>query len=471
MPVKGTCLGDVSCFSGYCLPMRWLKWFLPVASLFLASPAWAHPLDVAYFDFSKSSSTIELTVAVHPYQAFQLIRGDKNIPFDLKKLQENGELIAAYVGAHTELASGGGLCDWLVDTAHTPPTELEAVADGVTVTGPVTCHTTPSALVLKTNLFVDAFPGQNNIVRLELPDGFAERTTLTRERDQYEINLGDLASTASSSTTTSTTPIHSLNDYATLAKKLLDPNLGFWSWVILLGSALFIGSLHALGPGHGKSLMAAVLVGEKATIKNALILGTVMTLTHVSDVLALAFLAGFISTFLPPTQLLHWLEILSAAGLLVFGLFNLSRAIIRYRLARNNPEASESEDAHERAHLLGVPHSHGAAEDEPHDHPLPPDRSFKRALWMGFVGSLAPCPTAWAIFMATLSIGKALAGLGLLVAFTIGLHLTILIIGSLVVLSKNFALKRTPPGFTYALPIISALAVVGLGVYLFVRLV
>ena len=222
-------------------------------------------------------------------------------------------------------------------------------------------------------------------------------------------------------------------------------------------SAAIVGALHALGPGHGKSLMAAVLVGEKATLSRALALGTVMTLTHVADVFAMALLGSFISGFLPPIDFLHWLEIGSAAALAIFGLFNSIQATMRYRQVRGNPEAALADDAHARAHELGLAHTHGPAE---HRDP------FTKALWLGFVGSLAPCPAAWAMFLATVSLGRIGAGILLLVAFTVGLHVTILAIGFLLVLSKSFALRRTSPKLTYVLPIISACITLALGIVL-----
>src|SRR5439155_16063621 len=70
-----------------------------------------------------------------------------------------------------------------------------------------------------------------------------------------------------------------------LLELLLDPKRGIW---VLLALACFFGAVHALAPGHGKTLVAAYLVGEHGTIWHALILGLVTTLTHTGAVLALA---------------------------------------------------------------------------------------------------------------------------------------------------------------------------------------
>src|SRR5207237_9603499 len=64
-----------------------------------------------------------------------------------------------------------------------------------------------------------------------------------------------------------------------------DTQYGFWGLLCL--SAVF-GAVHALTPGHGKTLVAAYLVGERGTMAHALLLGVVTTLTHTGVVIALA---------------------------------------------------------------------------------------------------------------------------------------------------------------------------------------
>ncbi len=418
----------------------------------------AHPLDVAYFDLSQNPTSTTLTVAIHPYQAFELVRAGKNIPFNLEQLRERQDLIAAYVSDHVQLEKqGSGQCAWEPELAHIPKTELDAVADGVTIAASIHCDLQDATLLLSSDIFLDGFPGQSNIVRLEKPEGFAELGKIDAKQGKCSIAFSANQPNMSQAQVSKPVAIQSSrlsSDYGDIAKKLLDPGLGKMGFAFLLLSAILIGALHALGPGHGKSLMAAMLVGEHATFKRVIALGTVMTVTHVADVFLLAMFAGFIAAFLPPTAIIRYLEIGSALGLLVFGSFRLFSAIKTYRQAKHNPNQALADEAHERAHQLGMPSS---------------GTSFSKTLWLGFVGSLAPCPTAWAIFMGTISIGKAAAGLALLIAFTIGLHLTILFIGFLIVTSTAFAAKRTPIRFTYFLPILSASIISALGAYLLLR--
>lgn len=451
-----------------------LSWFLAAILAFLPfSGVFAHPLDIAYLDIGRDGSRLTLTVAVHPYQAFELVRAGKDVRFDLKDLESGNALVAAYVADHVEIRSASGACRFEPESAHVPPTELEAVADGVTVAAALACpDTDPKNLEISSSLFLEGFPNQTSIIRLDLPDGYAERVTLDQTKRRGTIDLAELTGAASS-----TAEKEPQNALAALAVRAFDSDIGLWGLLGLLVSAAVIGALHAMGPGHGKALMAASLLGKHATVRRALALAGVITVTHVADVVILALIATAVSAALPIGEILRTLEIISALGLTALGAATLIRAILRYRLVAVHPELGRIEDAHARAHALGMPHSHGAPADHEHDahHDHHHDHqdetsSFRRALWMGFLGALAPCPAAWAMFMATLASGRPSVGLMLLIAFTLGLAATLISVGILVVTSTAFAFRRTPIRVTYALPIISSLIVTGLGLVFLSRL-
>src|SRR5262245_46970115 len=69
---------------------------------------------------------------------------------------------------------------------------------------------------------------------------------------------------------------------SSLVDLLFETRRGFW---MLLGLAALLGAAHALTPGHGKTLVAAYLVGERGTVGHAVLLGIVTTLTHTGAVL------------------------------------------------------------------------------------------------------------------------------------------------------------------------------------------
>ena len=85
-----------------------------------------------------------------------------------------------------------------------------------------------------------------------------------------------------------------------------------------LALALFLGAAHGLEPGHGKTIVAAYLVGARGTVGNALFLGGVVALTHTSSVILLGLVALFASQYILPEQIFPWLG--TASGLLIMGL-------------------------------------------------------------------------------------------------------------------------------------------------------
>src|SRR5688572_29124445 len=113
------------------------------------------------------------------------------------------------------------------------------------------------------------------------------------------------------------------------SQPLADRNDGFTALITrqnLSVSAFFFtllisfawGAAHAFTPGHGKTIVAAYLVGSRGTAHHALFLGLTTTITHTAGVFMLGFLTLFASEFILPEQLYPWLGV--ASGLLVMGL-------------------------------------------------------------------------------------------------------------------------------------------------------
>lgn len=85
--------------------------------------------------------------------------------------------------------------------------------------------------------------------------------------------------------------------------------------LVALTIAAALGGLHALTPGHGKTLIAAYLIGSRGTVKHAVVLGSVITLTHTASVIVVGLLALFASQYIVPELLVPILEI--GSGMLV----------------------------------------------------------------------------------------------------------------------------------------------------------
>src|SRR5260221_14649840 len=185
--------------------------------------------------------------------------------------------------------------------------------------------------------------------------------------------------------------------------------------LIALVSAFFIGSLHALTPGHGKALVAGYLVGEKGTIKHAIQLGSIMTITHTSSVFLLGIIGLIFTQYALPLALIKNISFGSAVFILLLGFYLL---ITRFIQLRNHH------------------HSH---HDHPHPHELDQTVSFKTLLTLGVSGGIVPCIDALVILLIAITLHKVLYGIVLLISFSFGLAATLTCVGMICVLAKQKA--------------------------------
>lgn len=270
-----------------------------------------------------------------------------------------------------------------------------------------------------------------------------------------------------------------------LAELIALPELSATAIMVALLAATLWGAGHALSPGHGKTVVAAYLVGSRGTARHALLLGLTVTVTHTAAVYALGLVTLGASYFAAPEQLYPWLSVLS--GVLVAGVGGwLLQARLRAALTagqrgawltvRRKPRtwrvrfAEGTRGASAQAQLptpaLAVPahlHGHGG---HVHSH-LPPGADGAPVTWrsllaLGVSGGLLPCPSALVVLLGAMALHRTGLGLALVVAFSAGLAATLSAIGLLFVYARSM-IERLPgralPGRTLALrvaPLLSA---------------
>ena len=138
--------------------------------------------------------------------------------------------------------------------------------------------------------------------------------------------------------------------------------------LLALGVAFFLGAAHGLTPGHGKTLVAAYLVGSRGTVGDAVYLGSVVTVTHTASVFILGFLTLFASHYIVLDRIYPWLSVTS--GLLVVG---MGIWLLRLRLSSANPVQEHHHDdghdhGHSHSHSHEHPHTHEHSHDDVHAH-------------------------------------------------------------------------------------------------------
>ena len=222
------------------------------------------------------------------------------------------------------------------------------------------------------------------------------------------------------------------------------------SFLVVLGSlaaALFWGAAHALSPGHGKSIVTAYLVGSRGTPAHAALLGLITTVTHTAGVFALGGATLLLSQWIVPERLYPWIDLV--AGLMVVG---VGVAVLTGR-AR-----------HAHAHRHGHHHHHG------HEHGHERGHDLRSLFAVGISGGLLPCPSALVVLLGAITLHRVAFGLLLVIAFSVGLALSITGVGLVAVLAKRRLARFGSSGRVVALlPAASAVVIVVAGAAMTVR--
>jgi nickel/cobalt transporter (NicO) family protein len=225
-----------------------------------------------------------------------------------------------------------------------------------------------------------------------------------------------------------------------LSRAFSDAAAGKGVLLVLLLTAFAWGALHALSPGHGKAMVAAYLVGTRGTARHAVALGATVTVTHTAGVFLLGVVALGLSEYVLPEDLYPWLNLISGLMVLGVGAYVLRKNVLRRR-------------AHHHHHH--------------HHHHGPDELSWRGILAMGTAAGIIPCPSALVVLLGAVAQGEIALGMLMIVAFSVGLAATLTILG-LAVVSAGRAITRLniPAGFVTAIPALSALLIVGVGLVL-----
>jgi len=280
-------------------------------------------------------------------------------------------------------------------------------------------------------------------------------------------------------------------------------DLGVTSAVLAIALAVMLGGLHAFAPGHGKALMAAYLIGQKGSLRQASMIGLSVTVTHTVGVLMLGIVLSTVAVT-APERIYPWLGLASGVLLAAIGIVLLRRAL-RGRTASAVAEPVVEEHDHGHAHGHGHAHAHGhghshAHEVEPaalatltresavhthgpgghaHEHRVATDA--RGLLAVGFAGGLVPSPSALVVLLGGIALGRAWFGVLLVLAYGVGMALALVGTGLVLVHARgrleNWAAhregrdRRTPAvlAVTSALPMLTASAVVVVGIWLSVE--
>lgn len=249
--------------------------------------------------------------------------------------------------------------------------------------------------------------------------------------------------------------------------------------------AFGLGAMHAMSPGHGKTIVAAYLVGSRGTIRHALFLGGMVTFTHTMSVFALGLGVLFFQKYIVPEKVIPVLGAISGLSIVVIGGMLLFQRMKRLaesgQVGHGHDHGHSHGHTHDHGHSHGHghrhvhphtdhDHGHGAADvhshgGRPHSHVPEGKLSVASLVALGASGGLVPCPSALVLLLSAIALGRTGLGLILLIGFSSGLALVLMAIGALVLYAKNLLPDQgrlSAPFFRYV-PVLSAVVVIVLG--------
>ena len=206
--------------------------------------------------------------------------------------------------------------------------------------------------------------------------------------------------------------------------------------ILALLFAIVLGGMHALAPGHGKTVMAAYVVGRRGSFRQSALIATTVTATHTIGVVLIGIVLTA-SRALAPERVYPWLGFASGMLLIVIGV-----TMVR---ARMRAQAHTHDHSHEPA-PVGV----------------------RGLLAMGFVGGMVPSPSALIVLLGAIALGRLWFGILLIAAYGAGMGVTLAGAGLLMVRLRA-RLERNPShGWarrsTALIPILAACVVLLLGI-------
>lgn len=208
--------------------------------------------------------------------------------------------------------------------------------------------------------------------------------------------------------------------------------------LLYISSALLLGAFHALEPGHGKMLLMTYLIGSKGRVIDAIILGTVATLTHTFSILILGILTSISSGIFMHETAEQIMEIMAGILVIIVGIWMLISGL------RGN-------------------HIH----DEEHHHKK--QNGVIGLITIGVSGGIVPCPAALAVLSATIAGGKPADGFLLVLIFSLGLGAVLIGMGILFIKASDLFKYYIEGISSRKARMISAVLIILLGLFLLLK--
>ena len=248
---------------------------------------------------------------------------------------------------------------------------------------------------------------------------------------------------------------------------------------LILLAAFWLGALHALEPGHGKSIMGAYLIASRGGVRHAVLLGIVVTFTHTIVVFLLALAALTVATRMAGEQVMFWLALVSGTLVVGVGVWMIltSFGLLRRGHGHAHPHSHEHPHREHHGHGHSRPHEHGHRGHIDHSHEMtPPAGKDPLGFWtlmaVGASGGLVPCPAALTALLAAVNLGRPATGIAVVAAMSLGIAAALIAVGIAFVQAEKVATRLFGAhGVLRYAPRVSAIVITALGIGLLARAV
>lgn len=240
---------------------------------------------------------------------------------------------------------------------------------------------------------------------------------------------------------------------------------------LFIPSAILLGALHGLEPGHSKTMMAAFIVAVRGTLKQAVLLGLAATVSHTAVVWLVAMAGLWFGRGWDAQTSEPWFQLISGILIVLIACWMLRRTWLESRTHQrdrdhnhnhNHNHDHDHDHDHDHHHAHHHPHQH-----HPHAHPLVATAEWQDAhqrahaeeinrrfngqrvttgqiVLFGLTGGLIPCPASITVLLICLQLKKVSLGATLVLSFSVGLALTLVASGAFAALSLKHVANRWP---------------------------
>ncbi len=246
---------------------------------------------------------------------------------------------------------------------------------------------------------------------------------------------------------------------------------------LFVPSAILLGALHGLEPGHSKTMMAAFIIAVRGTVTQAVLLGLAATLSHTAVVWAIALGGQALGQHYAAEAAEPYVQLASAVAILGIAGWMAWRTWRERRHDHDHHHDHDHDHGHDHGHP-GGPHAVAtlAGGDDAHARAHADDirRRFAgrsvttgQIVLFGLTGGLIPCPAAITVLLLCIQLKQFSLGFVLVACFSVGLALTMVSAGVLAALSVRHVATRWTgfDAFARRAPYASAGLIVLVGLY------